>query len=262
MIKMLKEKRFDNKRGQIAIFVIVALAIVVAIVLVFLFRDKIGITAGSEEPVGQIQRCIQESVELGVDIVSVQGGAINPSNYILYDGKKIDYLCYATEDLERCVMQKPLLSKSIETELVSFSEDKIKSCVDGVVSSLKDKDYEVSVKDYDIEIDLIPNNIIISLNNIDLTISKGEVQTYKDIRTDINNNIYSLAMISMSIANWEAQFGKADTVSFMASYPWLKIEPKPQDDGSDIYVLTDINTGDKFIFAIRSMVVPVGLTGE
>ena len=91
---MLKEKRFDNKRGQIAIFVIVALAIAAAIVLVFLFRDKIGITAGSEEPVGQIQRCIQESVKLGVNIVSVQGGAINPSNYILYEGKKIDYLCY------------------------------------------------------------------------------------------------------------------------------------------------------------------------
>jgi len=260
---MLKEKRFNqSKRGQIAIFIIVAMVIVVAIILIFLFRDRIGITTGTEDPVGQIQKCIQETVSQGIDIISVQGGAISPENYILYEGNKVDYLCYSEEDLERCVMQKPLLTKSIETELVSFSEDKIKNCVNGVVSSLRDKGYEVSLGNYDAQIDLIPKNIIVTLKNIDLTLTRGETQNYRDIKTDINSNLYSLAMISMSISNWEANFGKADIISFMASYPWLKIEPKPQDDGSDIYVLTDMDSDDKFVFAVRSLVVPVGLTGE
>jgi len=69
-------------------------------------------------------------------------------------------------------------------------------------------------------------------------------------------------MITSSIINWEARYGDSESLSFMMHYPSLKIEKKLQSDGTTIYILTNKNTLDKFMFASRSVALPVGITGN
>lgn len=68
-----------NKKGQLAIFVIVAILIVAAIVLFFVFREKIipgsGTTPdGSAQIVEAIQNCLDSTLEDSITLMGLQGG--------------------------------------------------------------------------------------------------------------------------------------------------------------------------------------------
>lgn len=74
--------------------------------------------------------------------------------------------------------------------------------------------------------------------------------------------MYDLIMIASSIANYEAKYGDADSLTYMLYYPDIKVEKKEQSDGSRVYILTNKPTNEKFIFASRSIVWPPGYVGE
>jgi len=70
--------------------------------------------------------------------------------------------------------------------------------------------------------------------------------------------MYDLVMISTSILNFEARYGDSNPLSFMVYYPSLWIDKLKQGDGTKIYILTDLNTGESFTFASRSLSWPAG----
>lgn len=249
-----------NKRGQLTVFIILAIAIVVVVILLFT-RTELGLFLTEKPPLEQIKTCAQESVEQAVDVISVQGGSIAPENYYLYQGNKVEYLCYAENYYERCIMQKPLLKQSIENEIEEYIENKVINCVDNIKSSLQGQGYSVTSKQPEIVIEIVPNNILISLEGIDLVIRKDQAESYKSIKTDLDSNYYDLLLTASSILNWEARYGDSETMNYMMYYPALKVEKKEQSDGSTIYILTNRNSLDKFMFASRSGAMPPGLIG-
>lgn len=251
-----------NKKGQIAVFIIIALVLIAIIVLVFLARNKLTAIITGEPPVNQLKKCIKQAAEQGLSVLETQGGAIEPTNYYLYQGNKIDYLCYTGEDYKQCVMQKPLLKQAIEKELKTFLEPKIQGCLNSLKSELIKKGYSVEYNTPDTEIEIFPNNLLITLNDFDLIINKDSTQTFNTLKIDQKTKLYDLVIISSSISNWEARYGEAEIMNYMIYYPSLKIEKSPQEEGTNIYILTNTKTQDKFMFASRSMVVPVGVTGE
>jgi len=252
----------SNKKAQIAIFVILAIAVMIILILLFTFRQKFTFITTSETPVEQIKKCIRDATEQGLTLISAQGGSIEPQNFILYEGNKVDYLCYTEEDYKECIMQKPLLKQTIEQELETYTQPKINNCLTSLKSSLQDKGYQVSLEQPETTIELFPNNIQIILNNLNLQITKDKTESYPTLKTDVNTKLYDLVIIASSISNWEAKYGDAEIMNYMLHYPKLKVEKKPQDEGTNIYILTNTETQDKFLFASRSMVIPVGLIGE
>lgn len=249
-----------NKRGQVTIFIILAIAIVAVVILLFTQTD-IGLFFMEKPPLEQIKTCMQESTEQAVDIVSVQGGSVNPENYYLYQGNKVEYLCYSEGYYERCIMQKPLLKQSVENEIEEYIENKVINCVDDIKSSLKEKGYSVTSKQPEVVVEIVSNNILISLEGIDLIIRKDQTESYKSIKTDLDSDYYNLLLTASSILNWEARYGDSETMSYMMYYPSLKVEKKEQSDGTTVYILTNRNSLDKFMFASRSGAMPPGLIG-
>ncbi|MDP2926472.1 MAG: hypothetical protein Q8N99_08900 [Nanoarchaeota archaeon] len=253
---MKKEK---NKKGQITVFIILALAIVVVLLLLFLGKDKITSIISEKTPVEQIKECMQEPLKTALDKISVQGGSLDPKNYYLYQGNKIEYLCYVEENYVPCVMQKPLLKQSIEKELETYLQPRARLCIDAAKSSLQKKGYSASSKNPAVKVSLIPGNILVDMDT-DLTVVKGSTEIYKSIKTDYSSRLYELVMVASSVLNWEARYGDAETMNYMIYYPSIKAEKKKQDEGATIYILTDRTTSDKFMFAVRSLVVPPGLS--
>jgi len=109
--------KMKSKRGQLTVFIILALIIIFFIIVLLLNRGDLTSIFTSKSPINQITDCTQEALKKGVEILSVQGGAIEPKNYFLYEDHKIDYLCYNIEEMKPCKAQKPILKKSIESEL-------------------------------------------------------------------------------------------------------------------------------------------------
>ena len=247
-----------NKRGQVSIFIILGILIVIVLLLLFSRDAGFDVIFSSQTPYEEIENCGMEPVREGLAILSEQGGVIEPQNYFMYQGKKIDYVCYTENEYENCVMQKPILTNTITDELTRYSEPKIKSCLNSVRSSLEDRGFTVNMKDPEVTIELVPDNVLVDME-LDLSIEKEGVESYKNVRTGIKSKIYNFALITSSISQWETRYGDSETLNYMLYYPSLKVEKKKQGDGTTVYILTDRDSDEKFYFASRSIAVPAGL---
>jgi hypothetical protein len=111
-----------------------------------------------------------------------------------------------------------------------------------------------------ISVELVPEHILVNIGS-DLTITKSKTESYKNMKVDISSKMYELVMIASSILNWEARYGDSESMKYMAYYPEIRVEKKKQGEGSTVYILTDKVSSDKFMFAVRSLVLPSGFTG-
>jgi len=248
-----------QKKGQVTIFIIIGIMIIVFGILIFMFYPRIQSLFGiePENPSAFIQGCIEEEIENAVNKLSLQGGSLSPEHYIMYNNEKIEYLCYAEEYYVPCVMQQPMLKKHIESEIANSIKTKANECFNDLKQSYERQGYNVNLKKGVTSVELLPKRIVTTFNN-SLTLTKGESKKYDSISVVLNNNLYELVSITNSILNWEANYGDAETTIYMNYYHDLKVEKKKQSDGTTIYILTDRNNLNKFQFASRSVAWPPG----
>jgi len=119
-----------NKRGQVAIFVIIAIVIVAAILIYFfVFRGRI--SPGQEIPSAEIapitngiNNCVQTLLKDGTRLAALQGGyIIPPDNSLETNFSYISYGYYLGKNV--------LASKTkIESEISSYIEINIPFCLD------------------------------------------------------------------------------------------------------------------------------------
>ncbi len=252
-----------NKRGQVTIFIIIAILVVAIVAVVFMvpkIREGIGI-GKVESPENFIQTCLEDVIKEDVETLSLQGGSLDPEDkevFTLYDDEKVSYLCYTEKYFEVCMPQQPLLEKHIENEIQESIEEDVNYCFDSLKESYEKKGYEASVKKGDLRVDLLPKRIITTINNT-FVFSKGEqTERHESFSVIVDNNLYELIGVVNSIVEWESYYGGAPLSLYMDNYKYLKIEKKLKSDGTKIYILTDRNTETIFQFASRSVVYPSG----
>lgn len=250
---------FSNEKGQVTLFIIIAVVIVGMGVLIYVFYPQISSVLGVSEQDANafIQNCIEDEIGSKVLTVSSQGGFLEPAPYVLYQNEKIQYLCYTEGYYKTCSVQKPLLENQIEREIKEGIEDDVKTCFNGLKSSFEDRDYEVIMREGNIDVQLMPGKIV-STFNYTVTLTKTETQRYESFNVMVNNNIYELINIANNIIDWESTYGDADASLYMDLNHNLKVEKRKPEYGATVYILTDKTTGDKFQFAARSLVVPPG----
>ncbi|MFH1503671.1 MAG: hypothetical protein ABIE36_03365 [Candidatus Diapherotrites archaeon] len=256
-----KSKIFlKNFKGQVTIFIIIAIIIVALAILLYIFlsKPKTDIIPGTKNPPVYIQECMQEKIENTVDILSLQGGSVNPEGYYIYENNKVEYLCYINEYYRPCVVQQPMLTQHIQKEILNEIEDETVSCFDSMKDNYEQKGYEVSMKTGNTTVELLPNKIITTFG-YEVVLIKGETEKYQNFRIALNNDLYKLASIANSIIQWETLYGDAETTIYMDYYHDLKVNKQKQIEGTTIYILTDINNDKIFQFASRSYAFPPGI---
>ena len=259
VINKLKFKNIffsQNEKGQVTIFVIIAILLIAIVALLLtlspVFRNVN--QAGEENPKNFIQTCLEDSIKDSVEIISTQGGSIEPENYFLYNDDKLQYLCYTNEYYQLCTMQIPFLREHIQDEIT----ENIKSDVDSCFNSLKENYKDSQLTEGDIKVELLPNKIVTTISSSFTFTKKEKTERVEMFSVVINNNLYELSSIAQSILDWETTLGEADTLNYMDIYHELKVEKKPQTDETKIYIITDKNTKQKFQFASRSLAFPPG----
>ena len=240
-----------NKRGQVTIFIIIAILVVAIIAVIFAVSPKLrsSISGKTESPENFIQTCLEDVIKEDVDLISLQGGSLEPEFYYLYEDNKLQYLCYTNELYETCYVQIPFIAKHIEDEI----KENIKTDVDFCFNSLKENYKDSSLKKGDLTVELLPNRIVATADNEFTFTKSGQTQTHKTFRVIVHNNLYELSRIASSIINWESTYGDADPSAYMAIYPDLKVEKHLQDDATAVYIIEERDTGNKFQFASRSL---------
>ena len=135
-----------GKKGQITIFIIIAVVIIAAGVVIYLFWPKIQTTfVQSSDPESFIEDCLNAELKKNVELISKQGGLLNPVSYVMYNNDKVEYLCYTSEYYLTCYMQRPLLKQNIEDEIKISIKNKVDDCFNQLENDFQSKGMTVVV---------------------------------------------------------------------------------------------------------------------
>ena len=261
----------DNKKGQITIFVIIAIVIIAVVALYFVFRSDIptsipGFTARTRDnPNALLKTCLEDKIEKGVELIGTHGGYIeNPFNRtfkFIEESQSYDlsFLCYTREYYVPCVNQQPGLLNHLENELSAYVSDDVKDCFDELASDLEGKGYDVSADYKGFEINLIKGKIELFIDGKISLSSEDESSVEENLFVSFNNKIYDLGVVAQQVVFQEAKYCSFNYVGYMILYPQFDIDYFKTSDDVGIYTIKDRKTEDWFRFAVRSCVIPQGL---
>ncbi len=248
-----------NKKGQVAIYVIVALAIL-AVVLIFLIYPKIrpGMTEDvSANPQGYLSNCLNSVIKEQIAERALHGGDIDPEGAILFNNEKIKYLCYTSDYYKTCTVQEPLIKERMEEKLSTELKAEAEKCVDLMVQAYEKSGFSVSKTNTQADVNIDPNQISVKINS-PMTITKETSRTYKEFEFNFPSQYYQLFYIASSIVDYEATFGNSETTAYLVYYPEISIDKIQLGDGTRIYKISNTLTKEAFTFAVKSLVWPPG----
>lgn len=248
-----------DKKGQIAIFVIVALVVVGVIVVIFAYPQISNLVAPREIAPGQyLKDCLQPEVKVAIDLLAKQGGTQNPSSAINYLDNKVSYLCYSSGYYKPCIVQQPLLITNFASEVSGILAPKAERCMKNLITEYERRGYSVSSSTIKSSISLAPGNVRIEYSAPMTVTIEQTTKTFDKFDVGVESSIYDLLAVATSLLDFEATYGDSETTLYMRSYPNLKIDKIRLEDGVKVYKLTDVVTNDMFQFATRSLVWPPG----
>ena len=244
-----------NKKGQVTIFIILGIVIVVGILFAVYFASNVDIDSPSKlGPEIFIDKCVQDVVEESVSKMMRNGGEIVPSHAISYEGNEYNYLCYQADDFLPCYNTHPVLEKQIEKRIYIDTEEDVQECFNKMKTDFEMRGYDITGHDTFYSVDLLPGNVRINLTK-NFNISKdGASQNFNNFNTRISSSIYDLVQIVNRIVNTESQTCSFNNGDYMSVYPKYTISAKDYE-GSKIYSVSDDATSAEFLFAVRGCVL-------
>lgn len=256
-----------NKRGQVSIFVILAIvgvAMISTVVFVSMSKDpKIKGEKEEENPKDFLENCIEDDLRSVVKQISLQGGYMRNNLSINYrfeneSAYNIAFLCYNINHYLPCKIQEPLLINHLEEEIHENIENNVQGCFDNYSSLLDDEGYVVDAKYRGFDVILKSGRLIIDINgNLKLTKS-GETTNQENLKIVYRSSLYDLAEVAHEIISQEAVYCNFDKLGYMMIDRNIDIKRKKLETAT-IYQLKDIQSGDKFRFVVRSCKIPTSI---
>lgn len=248
-----------NARGQVAIFVMVGIVIVVSILLFFFLQKKIDIsTFEVENPQSFIRSCVTDSIEDSETILLANGGDIVPQHTIPYYDEKYNYLCYQADYYLQCYNTHPQLEKNVEAQLLQNTQEHVENCFNLLEEEYNSRGFSISSGDLDYSVDILPGSIDVLLFK-NIVISRGDSsEEYRNFDFEVLSPIYDLIEISRLIVNDESQFCNFEYTGYMLLYPQYSIS-RIDFERSKLYNVEHRDSLKSFKFAVRSCAFPPGI---
>jgi len=241
-----------EKGGQVTLFILVAVLIVSAVLVFFLWAKPTYISRKGGN--FGFENCVKDALGPMVGELGENAGFISPEFAYQYDGKKFAYLCYTNEYYSLCTIQKPFLRTHFQEQMEKAMKEKINNCYENSVDDLKARGYSVVSGSPDYKILLEPGVVRVEVN----APTVAGTQKFARFNIKLNSPIYEMLMIATSILQYETKYGDSDVDTIMIKYPDYIVNKLKRGDGTTIYTIKDKLSGIKFQFASRSLAWPAG----
>lgn len=258
-----------KKKGQVTIFIIIAVIIIAAIALFFVFRSGVipGVGGPAHEitPAPFLDTCLRDKTREGIEIISLQGGYINNPLHIRFmfeeEGvyRNISYLCYTSNYYIPGDNKQPMLIQHLKSEVENYISEEVEFCFNELVSSIKDQGYEVDSQYDGFDVELMPGRVVTEIYGEISSTKTGETSKQEDFRIITNSKFYDLSLVVHEIVSQEARFCNFEYLGYMLTYPKFKIDYFRVQDASIIYTVEHVDTNERFRFAVRGCVIPPGM---
>mgnify|MGYP001571484839 CR=1 FL=1 len=250
-----------SKKGQITIFVIIALIIVAIIIILFVilrtpFTQKISV----ENPRIYLEDCIKKSLEKNEKLILDKNFYLNlDHNFVLYSKEKVPYLCISGQFYAPCINQEPMLIEFVRKEIESLTHKDAEICFSDLIDQLRKSDYKVQESDMTFSI-ILQDKIILADIKKEIIIEKNEDKRVVEIwDTKISSSLFQFLDTARNIVNFESTLCEFDSLNWMRYYSDILIKKFVASDQSKIYSLEDKLTEQEVKFAVKTCVLPAGI---
>ncbi len=252
-----------SKRAQLTVYVIIAIAIVAGIAALLIATNRFPAIPIGKEPVPEnfIGSCVEKNINDAIEIMLPQGGFIAPSDYKIYDDKRVAYLCKHEGYYQPCINQHPVLITEMKAEVLDYSYPKISECFEEMKKALESRQSKVEMsemKESDVMIDFLPGKIRVDINRTVKITKTDATRTIDGFKINIENPVYDIANVANEIASQEAKYCYFEYVGFMLLYPRFDIRKFAMSDPTKIYTIKDKSYSVPMNIAIRSCAIPPG----
>ena len=233
-----------KKRGQVTIFIVLGIVILVVFGFLFFVRGNVN-EASFEEEMNSLtvpkeiesvklyfDNCVEDLVDEGLTTIGEQGGYINLPKDIMfrsytnpfsnsleiYDGLKVAYWYY--ESANGIEMNQVPSLENIEVELENYINDNFKECYYNIYS-FEQEGYEFSLPSS------VNSDVKINTNNIQVSVNALVSVNHKDVNANIEKHMilvdskfgdmYDSAVSIMNKEN-EEMFLEEKTIDMMVVY--------------------------------------------
>ena len=259
-----------SKRGQVTLFVIIAVVIVAVVVLAIILAPRLtkpkAQVNDQMNPETYIADCINDELEHMVKTIAEQGGSLELKNCIFYKDICRTYLCYQNIPNTACVNQEPMLKGKIESRLKTKlqQENIIPNCVDDFKQAAIQKQYSIDAcTSPQFAVILIPGKVTVQINCSISLDRNDEHKRFTTINPALDWPLYEFVITTGEIINTEILNTDFDPSVYISLNPWIDIYKFRSSDEigtSKIYVLKDRVSGNEFGFALKNNYwVPAGV---
>lgn len=249
-----------NKKGQITIFVILAIVIVLSIGIVFYATSKPSASISPrEDPKGYMDKCIKDALTEAELAVIPHGGFANSSDTARYEDIDVVWMCYTNAKNKLCANKHPVLKSEIEREITQLIKPKIETCFKDIAIQLAKYDYTEG--ELNVSTEILLDKVEAKVRK-KITFTKNEQTiTLSNFDSSISSPLYYFAKLSLDIVNQEVSCDclneacNADIITMNRFNRDFEITKQSYTgSGTEIYVIKEILTGKQFNFAIRNCV--------
>lgn len=245
-----------KKRGQITVFIILGLIIVIVISIGIYLKGQ-QVTAKFDPEIKRkllidkditplqeyIESCLNQVTEPLAKELAKSGGIFEPTFYRFYQQQKIPYLC---SDKKNHCENTFLRKQEIEQELAQKVNEQLEKCID--LALFRNQGFYIETEQRTTNINIKDHKILVQLT-YPIMLKKNNLELYAETFTkEISSSFGTLLRISNHILNTELQQGHFDQIEFMKKHNNIIIEKhKPYPD-----IVYSIKTKDLvFNFALQ-----------
>ncbi len=227
----------ENKGAALSIFIILAIIIVTALVLIIILRDNLptySYPKEAQDVYDYFASCIQEETKAAAAVMGTQGGYIEmpefqPGSDYMPFSSQLDFLGgvpYWYYISGNGIAKEQIPSKEkMEEQLKLYLTERIDECD---FSEFQERGYEIKKGDLSVNTEINQRNIIINVN-MPLSVSYGDVSATKNIhKTEVNSKLGKFYDLAVEIHEKEQQ------TEFLENYGIDILRLYAPVDGSDI----------------------------
>jgi hypothetical protein len=253
-----------DKKAQVTMFIIFGIIIVAAIALFFVFNSGVvpELNFGRiKSPQTFIHSCIKPELQKSIENISEQGGFKNPSNYLLYNGTKVSYLCHTSDYEKLCINKHPMLKQTIEKQIQNNLQANVEDCFNKLKENYDRDEYFAEPTMFEIEIRNKRVHLFIN-KSIKIDLGRGDIKTLDFFEITTPSPLLDFIKITGEIINQEVTCNcgietcNADRVQILRENRQFKIDKFMTSRDEEIYTLINIPTKKEFNFAIRNCIKP------
>lgn len=253
-------KIIRNEKAQLTIFVIIAMLIVVAILMIFLLvKGSLVNLKNAEDVRASADDCISKTVKDAEELIIAHGGYVVSANQtIRYDNEDIAYLCYTSNNNELCTNIEPMLIEKMQQEIHNYIQPSVESCFNNIKQRLGNNAYQESATEFAVEI--IPENIkVIISKNISFVVD-NEIKSIETFDSTLKSALYYFAKLSNSIINEEVNCDcgnvacNADVIKLNGDYTNFQTSRFVTGENEKVYSIKEFSSDKIFRFGVRNCV--------